>query len=180
MITGDDRRTADAIARQLGIDAVQAEVLPEGKADAVHALQASGRRVAFVGDGINDAPALARADVGVAIGTGTDIAIEAGDVILMSGDLRGIAHAIGLSRATLGNIKQNLFWAFFYNVILIPVAAGALYPAFGILLNPMLAAAAMGTSSVFVLSNALRLRRFRASEHDAHQPAPGHPAAAAS
>ena len=180
MITGDDRRTADAIARQLGIDAVQAEVLPEGKADAVRALQASGQRVAFVGDGINDAPALARADVGVAIGTGTDIAIEAGDVILMSGDLRGIAHAIGLSRATLGNIKQNLFWAFFYNVILIPVAAGALYPAFGILLNPMLAAAAMGTSSVFVLSNALRLRRFHASERDAPEAAPGRPAAAMS
>ena len=180
MITGDDRRTAGAIARQLGIDTVQAEVLPEGKADAVRALQASGQRVAFVGDGINDAPALAHADVGVAIGTGTDIAIEAGDVILMSGDLRGIAHAIGLSRATLGNIKQNLFWAFFYNVILIPVAAGALYPAFGILLNPMLAAAAMGTSSVFVLSNALRLRRFRASERGAPETAPGRPAAAAS
>ena len=180
MITGDDRRTADAIARQLGIDAVQAEVLPEGKADAVRALQASGQRVAFVGDGINDAPALARADVGVAIGTGTDIAIEAGDVILMSGDLRGIAHAIGLSRATLGNIKQNLFWAFFYNVILIPVAAGALYPAFGILLNPMLAAAAMGTSSVFVLTNALRLRRFHASERNAPEAAPGRPAAAMS
>jgi len=180
MITGDDRRTAGAIARQLGIDTVQAEVLPEGKADAVRALQASGQRVAFVGDGINDAPALAHADVGVAIGTGTDIAIEAGDVILMSGDLRGIAHAIGLSRATLGNIKQNLFWAFFYNVILIPVAAGALYPTFGILLNPMLAAAAMGTSSVFVLSNALRLRRFRASERGAPETAPGRPAAAAS
>jgi Cu+-exporting ATPase len=180
MITGDDRRTAAAIARQLGIDAVQAEILPEGKADAVRALQASGRRVAFVGDGINDAPALAHADVGIAIGTGTDIAIEAGDVILMSGDLRGIGYAIGLSRATLGNIKQNLFWAFFYNVILIPVAAGALYPAFGILLNPMLAAAAMGTSSVFVLSNALRLRRFRASERGAPEPVPGRRAAATS
>jgi P-type Cu+ transporter len=163
MITGDDARTARAIADQLGIDRVHAEVLPEGKADAVRSLQETGGKVAFVGDGINDAPALARADVGVAIGTGTDIAIEAGDVILMSGDLRGIANAVALSRATLGNIKQNLFWAFFYNVILIPVAAGALFPAFGILLNPMLAAAAMGTSSVFVLSNALRLRRFRAA-----------------
>ncbi|MEJ2290862.1 MAG: heavy metal translocating P-type ATPase [Deinococcales bacterium] len=178
MVTGDDTRTARAIADQLGIDRVEAEVLPEGKADAVRSLQATGDKVAFVGDGINDAPALAQADVGVAIGTGTDIAIEAGDVILMSGDLRGIANAVALSRATLGNIKQNLFWAFFYNVILIPVAAGALYPAFGILLNPMLAAAAMGTSSVFVLSNALRLRRFRAAEPGAGEAAAGRPLAA--
>ena len=177
MITGDDARTAHAIARELGIDEVRAEVLPEGKADAVAALQAGGRRVAFVGDGINDAPALARADIGVAIGTGTDIAIEAGDVILMSGDLRGIPDAIALSRATLTNIRQNLFWAFVYNIVLIPVAAGALYPALGILLNPMLAAAAMGTSSVFVLSNALRLRAFRppragAGRRDAGRVAP--------
>ncbi len=173
LVTGDDRRTALAIAGQLGIDEVQAEVLPEGKADAVAALQAGGHTVAFVGDGINDAPALARADVGVAIGTGTDIAIETGDVILMSDDLRGLADAVALSRATLANIRQNLFWAFFYNVILIPVAAGALYPALGILLNPMLAAAAMGTSSVFVLSNALRLRRFRPPTRAAHATAVG-------
>jgi P-type Cu+ transporter len=161
MITGDDARTANAIAARLGIDEVLAEVLPDGKAEAVRSLQTEGRKVAFVGDGINDAPALAQADVGLAIGTGTDVAIESADVVLMSGDLRNVPNAIALSNATLTNIKQNLFWAFAYNVVLIPVAAGVLYPSFGILLSPMIAAAAMGMSSVFVLSNALRLRRFR-------------------
>ena len=166
MITGDNRRTAEAVARQLGIDDVLAEVLPDGKADAVKRLQAAapgGRRgVVFVGDGINDAPALAHADVGVAIGTGTDIAIESADVVLMSGDLYGLVNALALSKATLRNIRQNLFWAFAYNALLIPVAAGVLYPAFGLMLSPVLGAAAMGLSSVFVLTNALRLRRFAA------------------
>ena len=162
MVTGDSRRTAEAVARRLGIDEVLAEVLPDGKAEAVRRLQGEGHRVAFVGDGINDAPALAQADVGLAIGTGTDIAIEAADVVLMGGDLGGIPRAIALSKATLRNIRQNLFWAFAYNAALIPVAAGALYPVLGVLLSPVLAAAAMGTSSVFVLTNALRLRRFRA------------------
>jgi P-type Cu+ transporter len=161
MVTGDDARTARAIAARLGIDEVLAEVLPDGKADAVRGLQADGRQVAFVGDGINDAPALAQADVGLAIGTGTDVAIESADVVLMSGDLRNVPNAIALSKATLRNIRQNLFWAFGYNTLLIPVAAGVLYPAFGILLSPIVAAAAMGLSSVFVLTNALRLRRFR-------------------
>lgn len=158
IITGDNRRTAEAIARKLGIDEVVAEVLPEGKVEAIRKLRHDGRSVAFIGDGINDAPALAEADVGIAVGTGTDIAIESADVVLMSGDLNGVAKAIALSKATILNIKQNLFWAFAYNVSLIPVAAGVLYPVNGILLSPIFAAAAMAMSSVFVLGNALRLK----------------------
>ncbi len=159
MITGDNERTARAVARQLGIDDVYAQVLPSGKAETVVEMQRSGR-VAFVGDGINDAPALAQAGVGLAIGTGTDVAVESADVVLMSGDLRALVDARALAGATLTNIRQNLFWAFAYNVVLIPVAAGALYPVWGVLLSPVWGAAAMGLSSLFVLSNALRLRRF--------------------
>ncbi len=159
MITGDNARTAQAIARQLGIDEVVAEVLPDGKVAAVKRLKALGT-LAYVGDGINDAPALAEADVGLAVGTGTDIAIEAADVVLMSGRLTAVPDAIALSKATMRNIRQNLFWAFAYNAALIPVAAGALWPAYGILLSPIFAAGAMALSSVFVLGNALRLRRF--------------------
>ena len=163
MITGDDERTAQAIARELGIDRVQAEVLPEDKAAAITAFQEGGQTVAFVGDGINDAPALATADVGIAIGTGTDVAIESGDIVLMSGDLRGVPNAVHLSKHTLRNIRQNLFWAFAYNILLIPVAAGVLYPAFGLLLSPALAALAMVFSDLFVVGNALRLRRLEAA-----------------
>ncbi|ACP22198.1 copper-transporting ATPase (plasmid) [Sinorhizobium fredii NGR234] len=162
MITGDNRKTAEAIARRLKIDEVVAEVLPDGKVQALENLRAGDRKVAFVGDGINDAPALAAADVGIAIGTGTDVAIESANVVLMSGDLRGVPNAIALSKATIRNIKENLFWAFAYNTVLVPVAAGALFPAYGLLLSPMIAAGAMALSSVFVLGNALRLKRFRA------------------
>jgi Cu+-exporting ATPase len=163
MITGDNRRTAEAIAAKLGIDHVVAEVLPDGKVEAVKQLRKNGQKVAFIGDGINDAPALSEADVGLAVGTGTDIAIESADVVLMSGDLTGVVRAIALSRTTIQNIKQNLFWAFAYNVSLVPVAAGVLYPVNGTLLSPIFAAGAMAMSSVFVLGNALRLRRYQAN-----------------
>jgi len=169
MITGDNARTAQAIARQLGIDEVVAEVLPDGKVAAVKRLKALGP-LAYVGDGINDAPALAEADVGLAVGTGTDIAIEAADVVLMTGRLTAVPDAIALSKATMRNIRQNLFWAFAYNAALIPVAAGVLWPAFGILLSPVFAAGAMALSSVFVLGNALRLRRYSPATFEGARP----------
>jgi Cu+-exporting ATPase len=159
MLTGDNRTTAEAVADQLGIDRVEAEVLPDQKAEVVSQLQAQGHTVAMAGDGINDAPALAQAHVGIAMGTGTDVAMESAGVTLVKGDLRGIVRARHLSRATMRNIRQNLFFAFVYNSLGVPVAAGVLYPFFGLLLSPMLAAAAMSFSSVSVIGNALRLRR---------------------
>jgi P-type Cu+ transporter len=161
MITGDNRRTGAAIARQVGIERVLAEVLPEAKALEVRRLQAEGRLIGMVGDGINDAPALAQADVGIAIGTGTDVAIEASDITLISGELQGVVTAITLSRATMRNIKENLVFAWGYNTMGIPLAAGVLYPVVGLLLSPAIAAAAMALSSLSVVSNANRLRRYR-------------------
>jgi Cu+-exporting ATPase len=158
MLTGDGRTTAEAVARELGIDDVRAEILPEEKAAIVKRLQDEGRTVAMAGDGINDAPALAQAHVGIAMGTGTDVAMENSGVTLVQGDLRGIARAMALSRAAVRNIRQNLVLAFAYNVLALPIAAGALYPVFGWLLSPMVAAAAMTLSSVSVIGNALRLR----------------------
>jgi Cu+-exporting ATPase len=159
MLSGDSRKTAEAVGRQLGIDEVIAEVLPGQKVDAIRSLQGKGRSVAMAGDGINDAPALAQANVGIAMGTGTDVAIESGSVTLVKGDLRGIVKAIRLSRATMRNVKQNLFFAFVYNAFGVPIAAGVLYPFFGLLLSPIFAGAAMAMSSVSVVTNALRLRR---------------------
>ena len=161
MVTGDNRVTAAAIARQLGIQEVRADVLPSGKRDIIAQLQSAGHRVAMAGDGINDAPALAHATVGIAMGTGTDVAMESAGVTLVKGDLRGIVRARRLSRATLGNIRQNLFLAFIYNTVGVPVAAGVLFPFAGLLISPVWASAAMTLSSLSVIGNALRLRRLR-------------------
>jgi P-type E1-E2 ATPase len=166
MLTGDDRRAAESIAGRVGIKKVVAEILPDGKEREIRALQESGKKVAMVGDGINDAPALARADVGVAIGAGTDIAIESAGIVLMKSDLRDVAASVRLSKAVMRNIRQNLFWAFIYNAVGIPLAAGAFYYAFGWLLSPMAAAAAMSFSSVSVVSNALRLNFFKMRKHE--------------
>jgi Cu+-exporting ATPase len=159
MLTGDNRTTAEAVARRLGIDEVEAEILPAQKSEVVKRLQAQGHKVAMAGDGINDAPALAQAQVGIAMGTGTDVAIESSGVTLVKGDLRGIARARRLSHGTMRNIRQNLFFAFIYNLLGVPIAAGVLYPVFGLLLSPMIASAAMTVSSVSVIANALRLRK---------------------
>ncbi len=159
MVTGDNRTTAEAVARKLGLDEVEAEVLPAEKVAVIKRLQAEGRIVAMAGDGINDAPALAQAHVGIAMGTGTDVAMESADVTLVKGDLRGIVRARRLSRATMRNIRENLFFAFIYNALGVPVAAGVLYPVFGLLLSPVIASAAMTFSSVSVIGNALRLRK---------------------
>ncbi len=161
MITGDNARTAQAVAKSLQLDQVYAEVLPEGKVATLKSLRSEGTLLTYVGDGINDAPALAEADIGIAMGSGTDIAIESADVVLMTGELDAVVNAVMLARATMRNIKENLFWAFAYNVALIPLATGALYPAYGLQLSPVFAAGAMALSSVFVLGNALRLKRFR-------------------
>ena len=170
MLTGDNVRTAKAIQKQLDIDTVIAEVLPQDKEREISRLQEEGKTVAMVGDGLNDAPALARADVGIAIGAGTDVAIESADIVLMKNDLQDVATAIELSKAVIRNIKENLFWAFFYNVCGIPLAAGVLYPVFGLKLSPMFGAAAMSLSSLFVVSNALRLRFFHSLNKGKTQP----------
>jgi len=161
MITGDNIRTAEAIAKEVGISEVMAEVMPEEKSSKVKELQEKGRKVAMVGDGINDAPALAQADVGIALGSGTDVAIETGEIILVKDDIRDVVNAMDLSKYTMKKIKQNLFWAFFYNSIGIPIAAGILYPFTGFLLNPMFAGAAMAFSSVSVVSNSLLMRMYK-------------------
>jgi Cu+-exporting ATPase len=161
MITGDNQRTAKAIAAQVGVNRVFAEVLPSEKATEIKRLQSEGKVVAMVGDGINDAPALAQANIGIAVGSGTDVAIETGDIVLIKNDLRDVVVAIQLRRATIKKIRQNLFWAFFYNIVLIPLAAGAFYPIIHVLFNPVYAAAAMASSSVTVVTNASLLRRFK-------------------
>jgi Cu+-exporting ATPase len=161
MLTGDDHRTAEAVARTTGIVDVKAELGPDGKLQEIRRLQQEGKSVAMAGDGLNDAPALAQADVGIAMGSGTSVAVEAGGITLMRSDLLGVVDAIGLSRTTMRVIRQNLFWALVYNVIGIPIAAGALYPRFGVLLSPAMAAAAMAASSVSVVSNSLRLRKYQ-------------------
>jgi Cu+-exporting ATPase len=161
MLTGDSRTTAEAVARRLGIHEVVAEVLPDQKAAAVQRLQTQGRHVAMAGDGVNDAPALAQAEVGIAMGTGADVAIESAAITLLRGDLDGIVRARRLSRGTMRNIRQNLFFAFVFNTLAVPIAAGVLYPAFGLLLNPIIASAAMSLSSLLVVGNALRLRSAR-------------------